>query len=350
MHLVLWQPIPSFHQEGFLAALAQADWVDSVTLKYEEELPESRRRSGWRDLALPRLVLERIQPLEIPENSEEYVHIFSGFQTHRQIWEAFNRLPPQALCRRFAFAEAPECIGWQGLLRKIKYKVVSWQIAPRLDGVLALGQLGVDFYRSLLPASVPVHEFAYYDVNDRDIHDCPHSERQATYYRFLYVGQLIPRKGVDRLLQAFANVSSCTWKLDIVGEGTQMEALQKQAVRLGIDDQLQWHGRMPSSDLGRFFQNADCLVLPSRWDGWGMTVNEALRYGCDVLASMTCGVASILTSSQRLSLQEVNWCSSLEEKINSGSMTMDDRLKNQTIARSLTGEVGAIRLKEILGK
>ena len=367
MHLVFWQPIPSFHQEGFLSALAQADWVDSVTLKYEMELPESRRQSGWRDGVFEGVKLEQIQKDEIPADTTAHIHIFTGFQTHLGVWSAFHRIPKKVQCRRFTFAEAPECVGWVGFLRFMKYKMASWKIASRLDGMLAIGQLGCNFYRKVLPASVPVHEFAYYDVRDSDLeafnpsyadsHQPAPLRSQASDlisprppYRFLYVGQLIHRKGVDRLLQALAALpNTCpTWKLDLIGSGPDRDSLEKQAEALGLSGGLRWHGSLPRNALDQFYQKADCLMLPSRWDGWGMSVNEALRNGCDVLATVTCGAASALLQSARLPRETKLWGNDLEAKIHGGVLGASARAANQQIAKSLSGEAGAERLKSIL--
>ena len=46
--------------------------------------------------------------------------------------------------------------------------------------------------------------------------------------------------------------------------------------------------------LNTFYTSADCVLLPSRWDGWGMTINEALRHGCEVGVSRTAGVAALV--------------------------------------------------------
>jgi glycosyltransferase involved in cell wall biosynthesis len=369
VHLVFWQPIPSFHQEGFFCALAQADWVSSVTLKYESELPAERRQSGWREGVFCGVKLEQIQASEVPVDTAEHIHIFTGFQTHPMIWSAFHRLPAVTQCRRFAFAEAPECIGWKGVLRRLKYKVASRRITPRLDGMLALGQLGVDFYHSVLPQSVPVHEFAYYDVSVSDFPDIDttasvgagshhaaasndqrstNNEQPTTLYHFLYVGQLIHRKGVDRLLRALAELTGDGWTLDLVGEGSEKAALEELGSSLGISEKLEWHGSLPSRELASFYQRADCLVLPSRWDGWGMTVNEALRFGCDVLVSQTCGAASTVSQAARLPKSVRAWPAMLGQQLSEGQLTALKRTQNCDLASQLAGEVGAERLKSIL--
>ena len=335
-------------------------------MKYESGLPENRRRSGWREATFQGVVLEPIQSAECPEDTPAHVHVFTGFNTHPKIWAAFHRLPLNAECRRFAFAEAPEARGPLGLLRRLKYRWVAHCIRDRLDGMLALGQLGVDFYRTVLPQSFPVYEFAYYDVSDSDIQvlnpsdsesrqpagsndqSTTSNQKPTTPYRFLYVGQLIHRKGVDRLLRALSELRDDNWQLDIVGAGVQKKPLQRLAQRLGIEHQVSWHGAVRSEALSSYYSTADCLVLPSRWDGWGMTVNEALRYGCDILASDACGAASAVPLSGQLPKRAKRWTQFLEAKMRAGVLTPDARAANQQLAKSLSGETGAERLKDIL--
>jgi glycosyltransferase involved in cell wall biosynthesis len=223
--------------------------------------------------------------------------------------------------------------------------------------MLALGQLGVDFYRSVLPRAVPVHLFAYYDVSLSDLSRFSSqvsglppqvSGLRSQNHRFLYVGQLIHRMGVDRLLRALAELSGDAWTLDLVGEGSEKAALQQLGSTLGISEKLKWHGSVPSAELQAYYQRADCLVLPSCWDGWGMTVNEALRFGCDVLVSQTCGAASAVSQSARLPKDARLWTQSLEAKMRGGSLEPDARGANQQLAQSLSGEAGVARLKAIL--
>jgi glycosyltransferase involved in cell wall biosynthesis len=51
---------------------------------------------------------------------------------------------------------------------------------------------------------------------------------------------------------------------------------------------------MASDDIPRRLARADLLVLPSRWDGWGVVVNEALAVGVPVIVSDQCGVADLI--------------------------------------------------------
>lgn len=348
MHLTFWQPIPSFHQEGFLQTLAEAPWVESVCLKVETLLPESRKASGWREAEVRGVRLSVIGPDDKALPEENHVHVFTGFNTHRGVWRVFRQMPATRKSRCYAYAEAPECIGWKGWLRHLKYRVHSRQLHLRLDGILALGDLGVEFYRGVVPASLPVHRFAYYDVREADLPEIPDSVSPSGPCRLLYVGQLIYRKGVDHLLKALAPLAGQDWHLTVVGSGPEAEKLKGLAARLSLAPQIIWLESLPHAKLAEYYRDADVVVLPSRWDGWGMIVNEGLRHGCRVLATKTSGASCILDPEDRLPPDLNRWTERLCWHIRQGTQDAEKRRQQQTLARKLTGEAGLLDLHEIL--
>lgn len=109
---------------------------------------------------------------------------------------------------------------------------------------------------------------------------------------FLYVGQLIRRKGVDLLLEAFADARRATPNIALViaGEGQLEQELRAQAQRLGLDD-VRFVGHRAYGELPDYYAAADVVVLPSRSEVWGLTVNEALASGRPVICSDVIGAA-----------------------------------------------------------
>jgi len=99
----------------------------------------------------------------------------------------------------------------------------------------------------------------------------------------LAVGQLLPVKGFDVLLDAFANLAaSC--RLRIAGEGPQRGALEKRARQLHIQDRIRFLGLVPHVQLAREYAAADVFCLSSRNEGCPNAVLEALAAGCPVAA------------------------------------------------------------------
>jgi glycosyltransferase involved in cell wall biosynthesis len=112
----------------------------------------------------------------------------------------------------------------------------------------------------------------------------------------VFVGQFIHRKGVDILLQAITPVLKdhpCL-RLGLVGTGPDRESIETGIKAAGIADQVELEGVLPSAQMRDRLGRAHLLVLPSRWDGWGMVVNEALCAGLPVIVSDRCGASDLV--------------------------------------------------------
>ena len=99
--------------------------------------------------------------------------------------------------------------------------------------------------------------------------------------RLVAVGRLDPVKGHDVLLQALRDVPGAT--LDVLGEGGGREALEKAVAELGLADRVRLPGW--SEDVAGDLPGYDALVLPSRTEGWPLTVVEAMLAGLPVVAT-----------------------------------------------------------------
>ncbi len=110
-------------------------------------------------------------------------------------------------------------------------------------------------------------------------------------HRFLYVGQLIARKNVDLVLEAFAAVATPEDTLTLVGRGEMRGQLELRAETLGVADRVHFIGYLPYADLPAEIARHDTLVLASQVEVWGLVVNEALAVGLQAVVTENCGVA-----------------------------------------------------------
>ncbi|MEE6259008.1 glycosyltransferase family 4 protein [Plantactinospora sonchi] len=108
--------------------------------------------------------------------------------------------------------------------------------------------------------------------------------------RWLFVGTLDERKGVDLLLEAFARCrADDPWlTLTFVGEGRRRPALAARADTLGVADAVTFTGSVPPDRALELIREHDLLVHPSRLETFGMTVVEAVAAGTPVLVTR-CG-------------------------------------------------------------
>ena len=98
------------------------------------------------------------------------------------------------------------------------------------------------------------------------------------------VGKLVPQKGFDLLLEAFAKVAAVVpdWRLVLWGEGPDRTALEAQRARLGLEGRVDMPGvtARPCEWVAR----SDLFILSSRFEGWGLVVGEAMAAGIPVIS------------------------------------------------------------------
>jgi glycosyltransferase involved in cell wall biosynthesis len=103
------------------------------------------------------------------------------------------------------------------------------------------------------------------------------------------VGNLIPRKGLHVLLESLASMSRPSYRLDIVGspdmDRAYSEKVRARATALGLDGRVHYHGGLHGESLADRFREAQVLVVPSSYEGFGIVYLEALGFGLPVVAS-----------------------------------------------------------------
>jgi glycosyltransferase involved in cell wall biosynthesis len=105
---------------------------------------------------------------------------------------------------------------------------------------------------------------------------------------FLYPAITYPHKNHVFLLEAFGPVARRhpDARLVLTGGSAQMEhALHATIARLGITEQVDRLGRIPRGHLDALYQEATALVFPSRFEGFGLPLLEAMSRGCPVVAA-----------------------------------------------------------------
>lgn len=103
---------------------------------------------------------------------------------------------------------------------------------------------------------------------------------------FLYVGNLEPRKNLERLIEAFARLPRKDHRLVIVGNRWYRgHAAEEKAKSLGLNGRVQFMGYVPRAELPALFNNATAFVYPSLLEGFGLPIVEAMACGAPVIAS-----------------------------------------------------------------
>lgn len=127
-------------------------------------------------------------------------------------------------------------------------------------------------------------------------------ERVVDHGKFLFVGRLADKKGVDVLLRALATVPEA--RLVIVGDGPEAPALKELARSLDVDARVRFAGRQPRAAVMEELRTAYALVIPSTVgrggdrDGTPVVMCEAMAAGVPVIASALGGLAEHIVSGE----------------------------------------------------
>ena len=110
-------------------------------------------------------------------------------------------------------------------------------------------------------------------------------QREVPRHRVLFVGRLVPYKGVDVLIQAMASVDATAL---VVGDGPLSDALRQEAHRRGVADKVRFLGSLSDEDVVAHLHACDVFTLPS--------VSNAETFGVAQLEAMACGKPVISTA------------------------------------------------------
>jgi glycosyltransferase involved in cell wall biosynthesis len=129
------------------------------------------------------------------------------------------------------------------------------------------------------------------NVVDTAFFALPPAPRPSEPFRFLTVGLLTPKKGIDLLVQAFAAgfQSRPDVILEIAGDGPERAALGRLAQQLGVADRVAFLGLLDRAGVRAAMWRANCYVLASTKETFGVALIEAMATGLPVIATRSGG-------------------------------------------------------------
>ncbi|HEY2343310.1 MAG TPA: glycosyltransferase family 4 protein [Chthoniobacteraceae bacterium] len=178
----------------------------------------------------------------------------------------------------------PRGAGWRQMFHDVLTEPLH-----RAKGIAGIGRLAVDDYRRRFPK--PLHFNIPYFCALQPFLEAPRRTPEAETV-FLFCGQMIARKGLDLVLAAFARLVEKNRKvrLRLVGREAELP-LELAKLPAAARERISYEGFQPPEELPRYFTKADVFVLPSRHDGWGVVVNQALGAGLPLICSDAVGAA-----------------------------------------------------------
>lgn len=326
MKIIIWQNIISIHQSAFIKALSN---VCDVTLIVEKAISNSRKQNGWSQpnmgkakiLISPQLYeINRI----ITENKNE-IHFISGINwVFRK--EKLMKILIQHKCKIICYSEPYNWRGILGLFRYIKYLILIIKFRNSISGLLTTGEYGFKCFKLAGFPSSKIYNWGYFTEQNNIYNDCNFIKNKKA--RLLFVGSINENKNIILLSKVCKSISTNFESLFIIGNGPS----EKKLLRIisGCNN-ISFLGALPNQEVLHFMRRSDILILPSKYDGWGAVVNEALQSGMRVVVSKNCGSSVLINNSMRgeilKSLNKKKLCNAILNQAKIGGQSPEDRLK-----------------------
>jgi len=195
--------------------------------------------------------------------------------------------------------------GFVSKLRWFKHFVLWSVIKNQINGVFAISKLSAFQLKKFGLDKEKIYPFGYFVprmIND----ELQTSREQSEYLRFVFVGSINKTKGIDLAVAAIAKLHNSGFKisLDIYGPG--------DINSFNLSNNISYKGLIEFGRSQEVISNYDCLLLPSRYDGWGVVVNESLLAGVPVICSKQVGASVLLEKMDCGAVFDINIKNSIE--------------------------------------
>jgi glycosyltransferase involved in cell wall biosynthesis len=155
-------------------------------------------------------------------------------------------------------------------------------VARRLDGLFTSSTVSAREIRRDFRVSSDRIRMVANGVDTTLFRPAPGAERNAN--EILCVGRVSdPNKGIENLIESLAQLPHHL-QLTLVDDDHPKSPARERAKRLGCADRLQITGRLDTDELVRRYQRASLVVVPSRYEGFGLAAVEAMACGTPVVA------------------------------------------------------------------
>jgi glycosyltransferase involved in cell wall biosynthesis len=126
----------------------------------------------------------------------------------------------------------------------------------------------------------------------------PERGRERGRLRLLYAGRIVRTKGVRDAVRTMGHLRDLPRvMLDVVGDGPDRAACEREAQSLGVAERVRFHGRVPRAELDEFYRRAEAFLFPSFREPSGNVVFESMGWGLPVIAADRGGPGYVIDAS-----------------------------------------------------
>lgn len=242
---------------------------------------------------------------------------------NRGLEAALRRSAPDAIvCGGYTYLAAWQSLWWA---RRKRVPFVLWSESTAMDlrrGNASIEFLKMKFMRAcdafVVPGKSSLDYVRRFTVPEEMIFQAPNAvdsgwfartvagvRRNAAKHReelhlpsrfFLFVGRLVPEKGIFDLLDAYGKLPPAVRSevgLVLAGDGVARAEVARRAATLDPGS-VRIAGFLQREELARYYALAEAMVFPSHSDPWGLVVNEAMACGLPIIATAAAGCTADL--------------------------------------------------------
>jgi len=171
---------------------------------------------------------------------------------------------------------------------KILYPIERWSYG-KYENVLCISRTTAKSLYAWMPSIKPIVRVVYGGIVIREI-----QKKREPFYDAVLVGSLRGKeKGVDIFIKAIKAIEDHVSNVAIVGDGVMKKELMELRDSLGLKDKIEFTGNV--DNVNEYLSNSKMFVLPSRWEGFGLAILEAMAARVTVVASNVGGIPEIVT-------------------------------------------------------
>jgi glycosyltransferase involved in cell wall biosynthesis len=311
MKLVCWQSILTEHQVHLMKALHTELSGQLQIVCGTQELTD-RKQQGWVSPDTEALVLIDLPTdgwwhfaRKLIDQNIGAIHLFGGLWADRRflpimLYAQWKNVATALLSESYSETNVSYFADGHRLSNLIKQMARPWLyrsagllLGRKILAVFAISdRASQQFTRAGFP-SARLFPFAYFVPATSPLTE---SQAKKTALHLIFVGSLVERKGLPTLIEAIHLAQpqfeqrGIALKLDIFGPGIAPTSSE-------LPHGVTFKGRIPFGQAQTFISAYDTLVLPSRHDGWGVVVNEALLQGVPAIVSDGVGAQALVKRS-----------------------------------------------------
>lgn len=182
------------------------------------------------------------------------------------------------------------------------FRAIERQYFHTVDGIVTTSRATADIVGRLVdvPGIVvpPGRGHRSPDVTADEITARAHQ----TPARIVFLGNLVPRKGVHTLITGLGRLQTQTWRLTVVGsqeaDPRYVFRLRRLIDRLDLGEAMTLTGRLPDGDLTDLLRRHHLLAMPSTYEAFGIAYLEGMGFGLPALATTSGGADEIVSDGE----------------------------------------------------